>query len=68
MNSKHRKQAAEKRKREEAMQAISDDWDGPTGIQWENGAKEVEAVTQKIWPFSPRIWIGTGDAGEPNEQ
>ena len=59
MKSQHRKQAAEKRKREEAMQT--------------NGALDYIADRAGlIWSSTPeeqeRIWIGTGDAGEPNEQ
>jgi hypothetical protein len=53
MNSKHRKQDAEKRKREEAFNAYLD------------ASQELEPDAYVV---EPRIWIGTGDAGEPNEQ
>lgn len=53
MKSQHRKAAEEKRKREEAFNAYLD------------ASQELEP---DAYVTEPRIWIGTGDAGEPNEQ
>ena len=60
MNKKPNQQAAEKRKREEAM------------LNFIAGQKRLPAdivsVLDEVLPGADtRIWIGTGDAGEPNE-
>lgn len=64
MKSQHRKAAEEKRKREEAFNAYLD-----ASQELETDAYVVD-FNCTLSPSAPtrRIWIGTGDAGEPNEQ
>ena len=63
MNKKPNQQAAEKRKREEAFNAYLD-----ASQELEPDAYVVDFNCTISPSGMPRIWIGTGDAGELNEQ
>jgi len=79
VNKKPNQQAAEKRKREEAFNAYLDasqkleTWRCSTDPNATHGfarqaSHNAGRYVCECEAVEPRIWIGTGDAGEPNEQ